>query len=44
VEAQWLAAASLGGLEEAVGGDPYGIQWQAWWCPVPAFPTALELL
>jgi hypothetical protein len=30
--------------EEAVDGDPYGIQWQAWWYPVLARPTALELL
>jgi hypothetical protein len=28
----------------AVDGDPYGIQWQAWRCSVPACPTALELL
>jgi hypothetical protein len=35
---------SLGGLEEAVDGDLYGVQWQAWWRPVPACSTASELL
>jgi hypothetical protein len=44
VKAQWLAAAFSDGLEEAVDGDPYEVQWQAWWRPVPACPTALELL
>jgi hypothetical protein len=32
------------GLEEAVDGDPYGVQWQAWRCPVPARSTTPELL
>jgi hypothetical protein len=32
------------GLEEAVDGDPYGVQWQAWRRPVPACSTASELL
>jgi hypothetical protein len=36
--------ASSGGLEEAVNGDPYGVQWQAWRRPVPACSTAPELL
>jgi hypothetical protein len=36
--------ASSGGLEEAVDGDPYGAQWQAWRRPVPACSTAPELL
>jgi hypothetical protein len=36
--------ASSNGLEEVVDGDPYGIQWQAWRRPVPACPTAPELL
>jgi hypothetical protein len=31
-------------LEEAVDGDPYGIQWQSWRRPVPVRPTAMELL
>jgi hypothetical protein len=39
-----LAVASSGGLEEAVDGDPYRAQWQAWWRPVPACSTASELL
>jgi hypothetical protein len=25
-------------------GDPYGVQWQAWWRPIPACSTALEWL
>jgi hypothetical protein len=36
--------ASSDGLEEAVDGDPYRAQWQAWRRPVPACSTALELL
>jgi hypothetical protein len=32
--------ASSDGLEEAVDGDPYGIQWQAWRRLVPVRPTA----
>jgi hypothetical protein len=39
-----LAVASSGGLEEAVDGDPYRAQWQAWRRPVPARSTAPELL
>jgi hypothetical protein len=39
-----LTVASSGGLEEAVDGDPYGIQWQEWRCPVPAFLTVPEWL
>jgi hypothetical protein len=39
-----LAGASSDGLEEVVDGDPYGVQWQAWQRPVPACPTAPELL
>jgi hypothetical protein len=31
-------------VEEAVDGDPYGAQWQAWRRPVPACSTAPELL
>jgi hypothetical protein len=38
-----LAVASSGGLEEAVDGDSYGVQWQAWRRPVPTCATALEL-
>jgi hypothetical protein len=34
-----LAGASSDGLEEAVDGDPYRVQWQAWRRPVPACPT-----
>jgi hypothetical protein len=44
VGAQWLTVASSDGLEEAVDDDPYGIQWQAWRCPVPACLTAPEWL
>jgi hypothetical protein len=39
-----LAGASSDGLKEAVDGDPYGAQWQAWWRPVPACPTATEFV
>jgi hypothetical protein len=39
-----LAGASSDGLEEAVDGGPYGVQWRAWWRPVPACSTAPELL
>jgi hypothetical protein len=35
-----LAGASSDGLEEAVDGDPYGVQRQAWRRPVPACSTA----
>jgi hypothetical protein len=31
-------------VEEAVDGDPYGVQRQAWRRPVPACSTATELL
>jgi hypothetical protein len=44
VKAYWLAGASSDGLEEAVDGDPYGVQRQAWRRPVPACSTAPELL
>jgi hypothetical protein len=44
VKAQWLTEASPRGLEEAIDGDPYGVQWQAWWSPIPACSTAPELL
>jgi hypothetical protein len=44
VGAQWLAAMSPGGLEGVADDNPYGIQWQAWWRPVPARPTAPKLL
>jgi hypothetical protein len=30
-----LTVASSDGLQEVVDDDPYGIQWQAWRCPVP---------
>jgi hypothetical protein len=33
-----------GGLEGAVDGDPYEVQWQAWRRPVPACSIASELL
>jgi hypothetical protein len=39
-----VGRASSDWLEEAVDGDPYGVQWQAWRRPVPACPTAPELL
>jgi hypothetical protein len=39
-----LAVLSSGGLEGVADDDPYGIQWQAWWHPVPARLTAPELL
>jgi hypothetical protein len=39
-----LTVVSSDGLEEAVDGDPYGIQWQAWRRPVPARLTVLEWL
>jgi hypothetical protein len=39
-----LTVASSGGLEEAVDGDPYGIQWQVWRRPDPACLTAPEWL
>jgi hypothetical protein len=39
-----LAVAYSDGLEEAVNGDQYGIQWQAWRRPVPVCPTAPEWL
>jgi hypothetical protein len=42
VEAWWLTGTSPGGLEEAVDGDPYGVQWQAWRRPVPACSIASE--
>jgi hypothetical protein len=32
------------GLEGAVDGDPYGVQWRAWRRPIPACPTASEWL
>jgi hypothetical protein len=35
---------SLGELEGVADDDPYGIQWQAWWRPVPARLTVPELL
>jgi hypothetical protein len=41
---QWLTVVSSDGLEEAVDGDPYGIQWQVWRRPVPACLTAPEWL
>jgi hypothetical protein len=44
VGAYWLTVVSSDGLEEAVDGDPYGIQWQAWRRPVPACLTAPEWL
>jgi hypothetical protein len=44
VKAEWLTGASPCGLEQAVDGDPYGVQWQTWRRPVPACPTALEWL
>jgi hypothetical protein len=44
VEAQWLAVASLGGLEGVADVDPYGVQWQAWRRPIPACLIAPELL
>jgi hypothetical protein len=40
----WLAGASSDGPEEAVDGDPYGVQWQAWRRPIHACSTAPELL
>jgi hypothetical protein len=39
-----LAVMSPRRLEEVADDDPYGIQWQAWRCPVPACLTAPELL
>jgi hypothetical protein len=39
-----LIVASPDGLEEVVDDDPYGIQWQACRCPVPACLTAPEWL
>jgi hypothetical protein len=39
-----MAAMSPGGLEGVADVDPYGIQWRAWWRPVPACFTASELL
>jgi hypothetical protein len=35
---------SLGGLEGAVGIDPYGMQWQVWRRPIPARFTVPVLL
>jgi hypothetical protein len=35
-----LTVASSDGLEEAVDGDPYGIEWQARQRPVPACLSA----
>jgi hypothetical protein len=32
--------ASPDGLEEVVDVDPYGVQWQAWRCPVLACLSA----
>jgi hypothetical protein len=39
-----LTVASSDGLEEAVDGDLYGIQWQARRRPVPACLTVPEWL
>jgi hypothetical protein len=39
-----LTVASSDGLEVAVDVDPYGVQWQAWWRPVPACLTTPEWL
>jgi hypothetical protein len=39
-----MVVMSPGGLEGVADVDPYGIQWQAWRPPVPARPTAPELL
>jgi hypothetical protein len=39
-----LTVASSDGIGEAVDGDPYGIQWQAWRRIVPACLTAPEWL
>jgi hypothetical protein len=44
VGAQWLAVVSPGGLEGVADVDPYGVQWQAWRCPVLACLTVPELL
>jgi hypothetical protein len=40
----WSAVMSPGGLEGAADVDPYGMQWQAWRCPVPARFIVPELL
>jgi hypothetical protein len=39
-----LAGASSDGLEEAVDGDSYGVQWQAWRRPVPACPNSARVV
>jgi hypothetical protein len=39
-----MAVMSSGGLEGVADVDPYGVQRQAWRCPVPARSTAPELL
>jgi hypothetical protein len=41
-EAWRMTGASPGGLEGAVDGDPYEVQYQAWRRPVPACSTAPE--
>jgi hypothetical protein len=39
-----MAVTSPGGFERIADVDPYRMQWQAWWRPVPTCFTAPELL